>query len=108
MVTVRFATGLVLQYNDAHFLDRSAAGYTDIRPAQGGSLIAQVPTGLCVIEYTKPCRIYTAGQDESTVTEAFLDVLNDERQRTRLSTYSLAKIKHALQTFDARSHRWRT
>ena len=56
MICVRFPTGLVLQYNDVHYLERRD-GYTDGRDAEGGKLIAQVPN-TCVIEYVTPCRVF--------------------------------------------------
>ena len=58
MMTVRFASGLCVQYNDARWLVHGAddnALYTK----QGGDFIAVVPKD-CIVEAVSPCRIYRA------------------------------------------------
>lgn len=56
MFTVRFPSGVSIQYNDAAYASRGS-GYTDIYEKKDGRWIAQVPND-CVIEAVAPCRIY--------------------------------------------------
>jgi hypothetical protein len=59
-MTVRFPTGLSLQYNDALYSVRRANGSTSLYTKEGGIWIAQVPTSGCVIEAQPACRVYNA------------------------------------------------
>jgi len=59
MVTVRFPNGQAVQYKGAHFIARSARGYTDLRNKKGGRLIAIAPN-ICIIDFERPSRVYNA------------------------------------------------
>jgi len=81
MLTVRFATGLSLQYNSANHAVRSQYGYTDLyskEPSRGGTWIAQVPND-CLIEVAllgpmaPACRVYNP----------FLPVRNSPKKQKR-------------------------
>ena len=57
MIRVRFDSGLVLQYNEAGWIE-AGAGYADLWTSRDKvKFIAQVPN-TCVIESTPPCRVY--------------------------------------------------
>lgn len=60
VMTVRFSTGVSIQYNRASYAVRSANGFTDIYTEKDGVWIAQVSTSECVIEVEPACRVYNA------------------------------------------------
>jgi hypothetical protein len=59
MMTVRFPSGVSIQYNDANYITRNQ-DYADLYTAKDGRWIAQVPTKGCVIEAQRACRVYDA------------------------------------------------
>lgn len=56
MMTVRFASGFSVQYNDANFAQRHAT-YTDLSTKENGTWIAQVPND-ALIEVRPACTTY--------------------------------------------------
>lgn len=64
MITVRFATGFSIQYNDAGYVFRSTV-YCDLYVKEGGRWIAQVPND-ALIELVAPCRIYNSATEDSS------------------------------------------
>lgn len=66
MMTVRFATGFSVQYNDANFIHYGDHTH-QLRDRKDGNLIATVPAS-AIVELVPPCRIYNAVRDETTET----------------------------------------
>lgn len=66
MITVRFPTGLSVQYNDATTGAYRADGWFELHNARGG-WIASVPP-VAIIEVVAPCRTYSTVRDETTET----------------------------------------
>lgn len=64
MITVRFATGFSIQYNNANLWTRNAE-YSDLfyQHDNKKEWVAQVPNS-CIIEAVSPCRTYHAGDSE--------------------------------------------
>lgn len=91
MMTVRFASGLSIQYNTACFAEcRVDGAYTDLYTRNGGKWIAQVPTAACVIEAVPACRVYCpVGSD---TVKASVDLLTKE---VRAVKRKLAKMEGA-------------
>lgn len=107
MITVRFATGFSIQYNDANYVVSHESGITDLYEKKDGTWVARVPTAACVIEVRKPCRLYSAIANPDLVGD-FLTALENDQQRRAMSTHSLAKIKSILgNSFNGRSRAWR-
>jgi hypothetical protein len=59
MITVRFPTGVSIDYDDATVISRRD-GICDLFDKQGGHLLAQVPTHGAVIEFKPATRVYLA------------------------------------------------
>lgn len=65
MIRVRFDSGLVLQYNEAGWIE-PGAGYSDLWTSRDKTkYVAQVPN-TCVIEAVEPCRIYRHDREGPT------------------------------------------
>lgn len=107
MITVRFPTGVAVQYNDAHYCERAANGYTDLYSSKGGSWIAQVPTGAAIVEVKRPCRVYNSNHEPGSIVDALNKMLGDPAQRTTLPMYELAELKSRLKAFNALRRRWK-
>lgn len=106
MITVRFASGFAIQYNDANYVQRTG-DYTDLYEKKDGRWIAQVPTAACVVEVARPCRMYNS-VGSSEIIDTFLAMLRDDTSRRNLSAYPAAKIKALLNKhLDSRSKVWR-
>lgn len=60
MLTVRFPSGVSIQYNDANHVIRQDGGYSDLYTHKDGQWVAQVPTHGCVVERVRACRVYDA------------------------------------------------
>lgn len=105
MITLRFPTGFSIQYNAANFLQQRGSGervlYTD-DPNRGGQWVASV-YGDCIVEVRKPCRTYNASHDPSALGRAALQAI----EARELDGWTLARIKIALQDFDARRRSWK-
>lgn len=73
MMWVRFPNGQCIQYNTAHYVERSpTGGYTDMYEGKGGKWIAQIPNA-CVIESMRACAV------SNPLTETPADVLKELR-----------------------------
>lgn len=105
MITVRFATGFSIQYNDAYYVSRSTS-YSDLLTSKGGTWVAQVPND-CVIEFVRPCRIYNANTVDDLAGQFLAELQDDVRRRT-MSTYTAKRIKRLLSDhFDALRQAWK-
>lgn len=88
MMTVRFPTGLCIQYNKATYAYRHGNGYTDLYQRKGTGeekgvgWIAQVPMTGAIIESEPACRVYTAGM---LADETERSIANLERRMSRLT-----------------------
>jgi len=107
MMTVRSPQGLSVVFNSAGFVARGAHGYTDIYESKGADgqhkgWLAQVPNDW-LIEAVRPCRVYNAMHQPAELGKAVLEAINNRE----LPSYETAKIKIALQGFDARKRRWK-
>ena len=73
MITVRFATGFSVQYNDLQAMkwDNDGMGMTLYETAAkrdaGTGWKVHVPAD-CIVELVQPCRTYSAVRDETTET----------------------------------------
>jgi hypothetical protein len=94
MITVRFATGFSVQYNDAKYVFRRER-YSDIYKEKGGLWIAQAPNS-ALIEVVHPCRTYNAAT-EWAETKA-----NAEVQLLQKKVASLARAINKLSKVGAR------
>ena len=56
MITVRFPSGLSVQYNAANFCQPGDGSHV-LRTKEGGDPVARIPED-CIVEYITPCRIY--------------------------------------------------
>jgi len=100
-MTVRFPTGVSIQYNTVNYVVRRD-GYTDLYTEKDGTWVAQVPTLGCVVESVPACRVYRGDVDPATLGEQVLDQLKTLRGAV------LQKLKARLSNFDSRTHTWRT
>lgn len=73
MITVRFATGFSVQYNDATFVDNGENCHR-LLTEKGGRIIARVPHD-CIVEFVSPCRTYTPIATDSDQVKATIDQL---------------------------------
>ena len=100
MMTVRFPTGVSIQYNTANHAIRND-NYTDLYTEKDGRWIAQVPTAGCVLESVPACRVYRGDIDPATLGEQVVEQLKTLRGST------LQTLKKRLEKFDSRTHTWR-
>ena len=63
MITVRFPSGLSVQYNDAHFTLRDTNPDTVILKTSRGGACCAIIVGTCIIEHMPPDRIYNPLQE---------------------------------------------
>ena len=61
MIRVRFDSGLVVQYNDATFVEAGET-FHRLKSQEGGAVIARVPLS-CIVEFAPPCRTYREGAE---------------------------------------------
>ncbi len=106
MITVRFPTGVAVQFNDANFAARNAGGFTDLYDRKDGRWIAQVPTAGCIVEIGKPCRVYNSNHQPEELVDALNRALADPAQRDRLPMDGLAEVKRRLRSLDIKRWRW--
>lgn len=111
MIRVRFASGLVVQYNDAH----TAYCATDTRPyhelwttskEKGGHLVVIAPRE-SVIEWYSPCRVYSSQHEPEELGRAFLEAITNEQRRGQFGVDTLKRIKTALEAFNRHTFRWK-
>jgi hypothetical protein len=98
MMTVRFPSGVSIQYNDAHYVQRTDT-YSDLYTKKDGFWIAQVPTKGCVIEVQRACRVYDACAGDRA--EQVLQNLEGLPHNT------LRQLKRRLAKYRSRSAEWR-
>lgn len=102
MITVRFASGFSVQYNDANWVTYTA-NVARLHDRKDGNWIADVSLdGGVVIEARRPCSTYNA----STTTDEKLLTLVMDRLR-ELPRYRVVELKRALGAFNARRKTWR-
>jgi hypothetical protein len=106
VITVRFPSGVAVQYNDAHWIERGEH-YTDLRDKRGGRLLAQVPTRGCIVEFVRPCRVYSSNHEPSDLVDALNRALADPAIRARLNMPGLAEIKRRLRDLDIKRWIWK-
>lgn len=110
MITVRFPTGVAIQYSEANFLRYMSAGqelYTE-NPDRGGTWVASIPASAgCIIEVRKPCRVYNTNHEPDQVVDALNRVLADPALRDRLPTDQIAEAKRRLGAFNAKRRTWK-
>lgn len=100
MMTVRFPSGVSIQYNNANYVIRHDAGYTDIYEKKDGRWIAQVPSAGCVIEVVPACRVYDGlGNDEAV--EHIL------RNIKSIARWKLEKLKRCLADYNMHTGNWK-
>lgn len=77
MMTVRFASGLSVQYNEALFVGPWGTEAVSLRDKEGGRAIAIVPHAAgAIIELQRPCRVYRD-------TESDINALRVQIERAR-------------------------
>ena len=83
MMTVRFDTGVAVQYNDAGYCERSA-NYSDLyKDSTKKYWIVQVPNS-ALIETTQPCRVYNPISNSSDgIKNELADLTSKVRGLTR-------------------------
>jgi hypothetical protein len=64
MITVRFPSGLAIQYNSGWYIEAWGERNVAIKDTKEGNLIAVVPRD-CLIEWVAPCRIYNSSTNET-------------------------------------------
>lgn len=101
MLTVRFPSGVSIQYNSANYAIRQNNGYTDLYTKKDGEWVAQVPTAGCIVESIPACRVYRGDIDPATLGEQVLEQLKTLRGST------LQTLKKRLEKFDSRTHSWK-
>ena len=79
MIRVRFSTGLVIQYNEAMWVDRTVIGVPRLFTGKNGTVIAAIQDGF-VLEYAAPCRVY---RDPGDAIERLTRDLRRERRVIR-------------------------
>lgn len=106
MITVRFPTGVAVQYNDANWVNRSSHGYTDLYDKQGGRWIAQVPNE-CIVEPTRACRVYNSNHEPGEIVDALNRMIADPAKRPMLPMDGLAELKRRLRDLNIKRWRWK-
>ena len=102
MITVRFASGLAITYNEANFVEWGEL-HTTLRASKEGRAIAFPPID-ALIEFEGPCTVTGAAV---SVDDA-LAVLGRATQAEleRASGSRLAEAKKRLAPFNRRTHCW--
>ncbi len=110
MITVRFPSGVAVQYNNANdwtfYSDRVELLRTDEQGHRWVQAVIPLSTG-CIIEWTKAC-VVTAAPLPSP--DAAIDRLLELHESGKLSgcaSWKLKDLKRAMQQFNARSQCWR-
>lgn len=103
MITVRYPTGVSIQYNSATYVVRHANGYTDLYTHKDGKLVAQVPTAECVVEVVAACRVYRATAEPEEIGRSVLDAISHRK----LSRQTLVALKSALRGYNVKRGAWR-
>jgi hypothetical protein len=103
MLTVRFPDGTTVEYNTAHYLIRDSNGWV-LYTAKDGDWVAWISAASgCIIEATRPCRIYNAMH-----TTEQLRLLIQELRRMNYSDLSIAvTLKRELAKFNSRTRTWK-
>lgn len=111
MITVRFPTGLKVQYNDAAYVEyHNIYGQAQYRimDKEGGRLYALVPMSSgALIEFTKPC-VATMTSGAETNQERIQWLIDHGRSMAGWGELGLlADFKKMLHHFDARARTWK-
>lgn len=89
MITIRFPSGLSLQYNNVKFIDwRTNMAYLQVEQGKEKSYSVAVNLNtVAVIEYEAPCRTYNCMSDPDGKLAGALDSITKiQRKITKLST----------------------
>lgn len=94
MITVRFPSGVSVQYNSANYVARDSGGRfvqlyhrteADVLAAKNGGWIAQVPNE-AIIEVSPACRVYRATASDDAHTQEVRALRKSvDRMRKRVS-----------------------
>ncbi len=108
MITIRFATGLSAQYNDATHIKWYPNGTIGLfrGSPDDGHTIAYVHNGTeCVIEFRQPCKVRHDGINltEERALEMVLEKLQNYQNG---HSSQLVELKKRLREFDSRTHLW--
>lgn len=91
MIRVRFDTGLVLQYNDANYVEAGET-FHRIKKSSTSDTVARVPVS-CVVEFYAPCRVYREGQEMNGAQIEGLVRRNVRLQRMNRELRAKARVK---------------
>lgn len=108
MITIRFPTGLVVEYADANYLHRNPTQYPvqahlyTKSPDEKGKFIADIPHG-AIIEFEPPSKTYTVAKELSPTSMAKQTLAN----LRDIPYWIAADLKSELRNFNAKSYEWK-
>lgn len=105
MMTVRFPTGVAVQFNEANYVIRGDR-ITDLYDKKDGRWLAQVPND-CLIEVVRACRVYNSNHEPGAIVDALNRMVADPARREALPRYELAELKRRLRAFDSKGKVWK-
>ena len=100
MLTVRFPDGTAVEFNQANFCFTTQNCFQLYADKEKKFWIANVPLG-CVVEGSKPSRIFNPVRTPSGMLQQVLDHLRE------MPPHQLAALKRELREFDAAVRRWK-
>jgi hypothetical protein len=110
MLTVRFPTGVAVQYNDAFFLRRGADAWTlwTKDPDEGGKWVAsiQLSSG-AIVEAQGACRVENAADGRGRE-RALQTVLEHLRWYGTSFPSAVKQLKRELRGFDSHRGQWQS
>jgi hypothetical protein len=105
-ITVRYPTGIVVTYNDAHFLTHGEGQWklSDKDPSKGGRYVAfiQASAGV-IVEFDRACKVETVTLD---VAKAAQILAGDATELKKQPFGVLRDLKRLLAHFNAKTGGW--
>lgn len=108
MVTVRFASGVAVQYNAAQYLIHGEGAWKlyTANPANGGTLVVAIQASAgAIVELYPACRVEDPAHD-LTNERALRLVAERIREFSARAPQLAAQLKVALRAFNAKTRRW--
>lgn len=106
MITVRFASGLAVTYNDAYYVSWGE-GFNklyDKAPENGGSIVACVPLD-AIVEWRRPCTVAGVSVSVNDALAVLESATQAELENGRCSL--LASVKKRLAGFNRHTRSWK-
>ena len=104
MITVRFASGFSVTYNQAYWVETREGNPLRLKDCEGGEIIAMVPT-TALVEFSSPCAMSNPGLDLKSAVGV---VLAEARGKGGWDICEkLVELKALLADFNRQTRRWK-